>query len=337
MMFTLALTIFNGCQKKETALIGEQPQAVVKPDVYAENGHLVFKSKKIFDSLRVIIEKFDYLERINWENSLGFESATITKNIAEKEALELNDKEDKKNFKLKYSQNFNITENIDLRYKFYATGLEDILNIEGVVKIENSIYKFTNDEEYIIFSGDENKLQQIESGLKSAYVDDKDIFVFEPYKDKNKLKSTDILVGGTKTVSIRRLIYSLEKYVFSTIVGFDPYTGTATYKAGYELTLVMNQEKHHWYGWTNNEASYNIQNQYIDWSEIGVVPNPGYTGGFSDIYIGSTRNTIKLHYVSKTYYANTPIYYDFALSYFRATFWSSGIMEANKVTIDYYL
>ena len=44
-MTAMALTIFNGCQKDElvSQLAEEQPQEVIKPDVYVENGYLVFK------------------------------------------------------------------------------------------------------------------------------------------------------------------------------------------------------------------------------------------------------------------------------------------------------
>jgi hypothetical protein len=52
-MTAAALTIFNGCQKENLnvdQLVDEvQPQEVVRPDVYVENGYLVFKSQEIFD------------------------------------------------------------------------------------------------------------------------------------------------------------------------------------------------------------------------------------------------------------------------------------------------
>lgn len=48
-MVAVALTIFNGCQKDELVLIDEQPLAVVKPDVYVENGYLVLKDLNVVD------------------------------------------------------------------------------------------------------------------------------------------------------------------------------------------------------------------------------------------------------------------------------------------------
>lgn len=64
----LALSIFYGCQEDEliSQLADEQPQAVVKPDVYVENGYLVFKSKDVYDSIRFIVEKYEPEEALNW-------------------------------------------------------------------------------------------------------------------------------------------------------------------------------------------------------------------------------------------------------------------------------
>jgi hypothetical protein len=334
------LSIFNSCQKDELE-VGQltdevQPVVVVQPNVYVENGYLVFETKEAFDSIRFVIEKLSFEESIEWEKSLNFTSAKTEKYFAEEEALKIIDENDVHNFKIKYSQRFDVNDDLDINYKFYSKGLEDILNINGLVKIEKSLYKFSEDKEYIVLNGDYTMISDIESGLKSGVIENENVVVFDPTSTNNKLKSTDILDEGIKTVGIRRLIWSVEKYVFSTIVNFDPYTGLPTYSAGYELTLVMNQEKYRGIPkkWRNNEASYNLENQYIDWNEIGVAPTPGYTGWFQDDYIGTTRNTVKVHYISKLYYSSQAFYKDFALRDFRVTFWSSGILEENKISVD---
>jgi hypothetical protein len=227
------IAAFGGCQKEELTdrqLTDEvQPQEVVRPDVYMENEYLVFKTKEVFDSIRFVIEKLSFEECIEWEKSLDFTSAKTEKYIAEEEALRIANDEGIQDFKAKYSQCFDINEDLDINYKFYATGLEDILNIKGLVKIENSLYKFSEDKEYIVLNGDYNMISEIESGLKSGIVENENVVVFEPTSTNNKLKSTDVLDEGIKTVGIRRLIWSVEKYVFSTIVNFDPYTGLPTY------------------------------------------------------------------------------------------------------------
>ena len=51
------ITAFGSCQKEEPDLIGEQPQAVVKPDVYVKNGYLVFKNMNSVDSVIQVLGK----------------------------------------------------------------------------------------------------------------------------------------------------------------------------------------------------------------------------------------------------------------------------------------
>ncbi len=342
LMFALAITvlgIFNACEQNDELIdqsVDRQSEEEVEPDVYSENGYLVFKTKEVFDSIRFVVENFSMEECIEWEKSLNFSSAKTKRYLAEEEAIKIVDDSEIQGFKAEYSQWFNINNDLDINYKFYSKGLEDILNIDGLVKIENTLYKFSSDKEYLILNGDFSELSNLESGLKSTSLENKNIVVFDPASTNNRLKSTDILDSGIKTVGIRRLVWSVEKYVFSSIVNFDPYTGKPTFKAGYELNLVMNQEKYRGIPkkWRNNEASYNLENQYIDWSEIGVIPTPGYTGSFQDDYIGTTRKTVKIHYINKLYYSSQEFYKDFGLGDFKVTFWSSGILEENKISVD---
>ncbi|MDP2161110.1 MAG: hypothetical protein Q8K02_11545, partial [Flavobacterium sp.] len=72
-MVATVLTIFNGCQKDELVrqLANEQPQAVVKPDVYVENGYLVFKNMEAVDSVIQLLGKMTTTEKEAWEIKLG--------------------------------------------------------------------------------------------------------------------------------------------------------------------------------------------------------------------------------------------------------------------------
>ncbi len=64
----VALTIFNGCQKKEQVLIDEvQPQVAVKPDVYVENGYLAFKNMEAVDSVIQLLSTMNRNEKKVWE------------------------------------------------------------------------------------------------------------------------------------------------------------------------------------------------------------------------------------------------------------------------------
>lgn len=71
-------------------------------------------------------------------------------------------------FIVKYGDMFDINQDLDISYKFYSKGLEDVLNIDGLVKIENALYKFTPTKEFIILDGDSKKLADLGAKLKSG-------------------------------------------------------------------------------------------------------------------------------------------------------------------------
>ena len=74
-MVAVAITIFYGCQKDELVLTDEQPKAVVKPDVYLENGYLAFKNMEAVDSVITMLSRMTDEEKERWENNIGLKSA----------------------------------------------------------------------------------------------------------------------------------------------------------------------------------------------------------------------------------------------------------------------
>lgn len=337
-MVAVALTIFYGCQKDElvSQLADEQPQALVKPDVYVENGYLAFKSKDIYDSIRVIVEKYEPEEAMNWEKSLNFTSAKSARYFAEMEADEIVSEEGVINFKKKYDRLFDINNELDINYKFYASSLAAILNIDGVVKIGSSLYKFA-DKEYIVLDGDYKKLKTIGNDLKSGTPSDDLIIIFDPTLDK-KLKSTDVITSGSFQISgYRKLDYKVEKIVYSGFAGIDYMnTGQYMYLEGYELNLVLRQYK--WAGlftkkWRTMRASYSVWDSYLNWQPSGSLN--GITNTFSDVNVGLTNNEVYikfLDYEIRTF--GTPSNPYFWVFNFKTTFCSSGIGWQNAISLD---
>ena len=87
-MVAVAITIFYGCQKDELVgqLADEQPQAVLKTDVYGINGFLVFRNSKILSQTLNSLENMSEEERRNWEKKNFFVSQlTIFNNIVDAE------------------------------------------------------------------------------------------------------------------------------------------------------------------------------------------------------------------------------------------------------------
>ena len=148
----VALTIFNGCQKSdEQVLIDEvQPQAAVKPDVYAENGYLVFKDFETLDSLDKVLNAMTNIEIRNFENQMGYKSAysymeelaTKIEKLDESEISDFIYNTSKKGYFNKYSKEFSYT----FVYESYAM----VLNPFGKMKIGITFYTFEGSTQIVL-------------------------------------------------------------------------------------------------------------------------------------------------------------------------------------------
>lgn len=189
----LALIIFNGCQKDELVLIDEQPQTVVKPDVYVENGYLVFKNFAVLDSLsKDLNNKTD--EAINdFESKIGFKSAYSYMKELKNKAESLSELEIPYFIETAVKKGYFNKENNDFIYPFNIESFAAVLNPEGKVQIGKTIYRFEGATQFITadLSGAENK-KDIKNVEKRISLD----------ADINQLKNADVtlkevLIGTT--------------------------------------------------------------------------------------------------------------------------------------------
>lgn len=304
--------------------------------MYLENGYLVFKSKEVYDSIRFIVEKFEPEESIEWEKSLNFTSAKSERYFAEVEANEIVSEEGVLNFKKRYGRLFDISNELDINYKFYASSLAAILNIDGEVKIGSSLYKFAN-KEYIILDGDYQKLKMIDNELKSGTLSDDLIIIFDPTLD-TKLKSTDVITNGSFQISgYRKLDYRVEKIVYTEFAGVDYMnTGQNMYLEGYELNLVLRQ--YEWAGlftkkWRTMRASYSVWDSSLYWQPPGSLE--GITNTFNDVNVGLTNNEVFIKFLDyEIRTLGTPSNPYFWVFNFKTTFCSSGIGWENAISLD---
>ena len=336
-MATAVLTIFNGCQKEELNIRRltddeVQPPEVVKPDVYVENGYLVFKSQEVFDSTLAVVQNFSDDEFNQWENSLGFVSANSFYLKAEDEFSIIKTEKQKGDFIEKYSKYLKITEGFDeIDLKFYAKSMGDVLNIEGVIKIGTSLYLFTDYKEYVILDGDEDYLIKLKKGSyqKSG---NKNIIEFDPFKNV-RLKSTtdshEFLVGGNifTDYNNKRLDYSLERTLFTYVHSFDPYSGTYYYSCGYKLFLRLKQ---YYYdgSWKSDKISYWVNSQSLHWNGLidGQVVQT-YNGTFPDKSFDSTRNSVYLYYADQYFLTTNPNVSDMFIYDYTSTFRSNRLHD----------
>jgi len=146
-MTAVALTIFNGCQKDEpgvSQLADEvQPQEVVQPDVYVENGYLAFKNIEAVDSTILLLNKMTTSEKEAWENQLGFKSARAEFDALFEEYDKLPTYEAFLAFKEKYKDKLKFNENdpddCSIDYPYATNYFIPVLNNKGVYKVGQSI------------------------------------------------------------------------------------------------------------------------------------------------------------------------------------------------------
>ena len=174
LMLLAVLTVFNGCQKDEPVLVDEQPQKVVKPDVYAENGYLVFKDINTVDSVIMILGGFNQIEKEAWERQFSYVSARSQFDALYDEYEKLRSIEEFNLFKernrgkLRFSD-FDPEDN-SIDYPYVTELLVPVLNNNGMVKIGNALSKFTSEDQIVVLDGDFQKLNNIEKYAESGEV-----------------------------------------------------------------------------------------------------------------------------------------------------------------------
>jgi hypothetical protein len=349
LIFIIFLSFFS-CNKEfndnydtnSISKLNDYISSEIKSNVYFNGNYLEFKSEKIYDSIRNTLDQMEYVDFEKWENNLGFKSACSWKNEFENLLNESKNSNEYELIKTKYSKFFTIDDNNIIKYNFYASSLDRILNINGFVKIGKSLYKFTNDNEYISYDGNEMRIENANEIIHdNSEILGNEKLLFDLKKHDN-LKSSYVqyLKEGVFTIpNYRRLIYSLQKIVYSSIYAVDINTGALIYQWGYGLNLTMRQ-----YGWLyalfngrdwrTMSASYYVRNVYIDWGETGVN-RPFYVGNLSDKNFSLTSKEVKYWFVDvgyRDYYVGWGT--DFSLNKLHVEFYSSGIGVENKIIID---
>ncbi len=259
----VALTIFNGCQKDELVLIDEQPQVVVKPDVYVENGYLAFKNMEAVDSVIQLMGKMTTTEKEAWEIKLGFKSARAEFDKLFNEYDKLESFEAFLTFKEKYKGKlkFNETDPNDCSIDYpFATGyFLPIINSDGIYKVGKSIVKFTENNQYVILDGDFKKLINIEE-----YLTDKMVISLPRLKSyQNEITGLhsfpedDPKTGNNEwhrknNIDNRKLKNQLY------IDRYTVWVAENLYISGYWVYLNQRGQKISWGSWVNYTTSYGI-------------------------------------------------------------------------------
>ena len=294
-MIVAVLGIFNACEKSDELIdqsIDEQLLDVTKPDVYSENGYLVFKGINAVDSIIAQLSKMTKEEKRTWEDKMGFKSASANFDALFDEYDKIESQEEFIKFKQKHEGEliFNEKDPDDwsIDYPFQTRYFFPILNQDGIYKIGNSLVKYTPKNQIIALDGDMTKINDIESyknderlvllpSLKSVDLNDKHIY--DSFEDDN-IDPGVFDVWSYNPDRDRRLRNELwrENYWYE----FNGVTSS-----GWKIVFYQKGQKENWRGkFKDYKTVYGVQNVTI---KVGTYPthnyhtnNPSYTGEVYD-------------------------------------------------------
>ena len=258
-VMAVVLTIFSACQKDELTVEDLDAQASVleKPDVYSENGYLVFKSYAVADSISALMNQLENDEQIKWEKSLKFTSAKSYRYMLNEEILgcehySLFDQKVKEAASKGY---FNESDSC-MDYPFENDSWASILNKDGVVKIDKVLYSYDKKGGIAIHKGTLNLLSIVKAGDEKLA--DINFFTFG-----NSLKSVMLSNFGSyfnqrkwngKYVLDVDLVYSVvkvPKFVYDPAIHDFRWVDMPD---GVKYQFYCHQRVKKWYGWFDEQT-----------------------------------------------------------------------------------
>jgi hypothetical protein len=313
------LTVFNGCQKDEPVLIDEQPQEVVKPDVYAENGYLVFKDINTVDSIILVLAGFNQIEKEAWERQFSYVSARSQFDALFDEYEKLGSMEEFNRFKERNRGKLRFNdfdpEDNSIDYPFVTELLVPVLNSNGLVKIGTALSKFTDEDQIVVLDGDFNKLNNIEkyaeSGevlllprLKSTEYD----YVysdFASYCPFPRGSGNTPIPNRWWTEGDRRLNNELKTDV---VFLYYEHLGNSNYLYHYRRTYYLKQraQKRSWGNWNDYKTDYSLAEAkaFLD-NELRYCPTKLYSPEVRPAAIFTLfRFQLTIPYSGNPYYFN---------------------------------
>ncbi|SHJ46386.1 protein of unknown function [Tangfeifania diversioriginum] len=267
------IAAFGGCQKEELTdrqltEEEEQPQEVVQPDVYVENGYLAFKNIEAVDSTILLLNKMTASEKEAWENQLGFKSARAEFDALFEEYDKLPTYEAFLAFKEKYKDKLKFNENdpddYSIDYPYATDYFIPVLNNKGLVKIGESLVKYTKSEHIVIKNGNINALNNLEENVEKG-----DVFVYPKLRLKSTYNEDDLIhdfpedhPSGSiykwhkiEGITGRRLNNELriDRYRYSE---YNYQTNQLDWVRGYNVYFKQRGQKNGWLGWKDYNTTY---------------------------------------------------------------------------------
>lgn len=233
-------------------------------DIQVENDYLSFKTVEIFNQYEATICNMDENDYSDWVAQFdGFSSAKLEYSNAEQELSSIKTENEYKNFLDKYKDKFNVSLENGIEYKFFARSYAPFLNLDGIVKIEGVLYKFSDNKQISILTGEYNDLKKYLSSQTIENLNEIDVF-YPNTKGSSLLKTTwGTLWQDSYQHENRKLYVFLDLMkIFSPVYNNGVHIG---WNVGFELRLNAYQKKKTLFGWIKHttefvfwDASYNL-------------------------------------------------------------------------------
>ncbi|WP_346859063.1 DUF4848 domain-containing protein [uncultured Draconibacterium sp.] len=308
-MAVVVLSIFNACQKSDELIdqsIDVQQQEAVKPDVYSENGYLVFKEIEAVDSVVNILLRMTTEEKENWERDLGIKSARAEFERLNQIYDNLDTKEEILDFKSRYQNKLTFKgsepEDWSIDYAFNTVYFVPVLNEDGVFKIGESLIKYTKNDHIIILDGDQEKLKNLNKFSNNEMVvyaprlksSDENRIYLDDFPDDNLDKDYGVVdIWSYNDSRTRRLRNELiwDNYYYSE---------GSNINSGWKLLFHQKGEKKGTFGWKRYKTVYGVRNIYV---KVGSFPSQNLYYNVADytpeVYY-STRECAADHLIGAT-------------------------------------
>ncbi len=223
--FISAIILTISCSKVSTTKIDSE-----SPEVYVEDGVLVFKNPDVFSNTLKQLNKQTDKEKETWEKTIGFYSFRSAYSFLVNE-ISLLDSEKELNDLLNKNSKF-VKKQGDIIVPLVDNFFSSIVNEEGIVKIGNDYYRFYDGKETIVLNGSKSKLfdsyntnlTDSKNGIFSFRLSDKANAVIQARYTCNSGVMSECAIYGSNRRSYHKLEYS---YYFTILR--DPVTALPTY------------------------------------------------------------------------------------------------------------
>jgi hypothetical protein len=313
-MAAVVLSIFNACQKSDELIdqsIDAQSQEAIKPDVYSENGYLVFKSMDILDSVASAMNLTSDEEQLIWEQSLQFESARTYRSKLNEEIFGTDDysqflsRANKAATEGYYNKNDSC-----MNYPFSIFSWASVLNKDGIVGIKDYLYLFTPKGQIMIYKGTPELLKMAKAG--NSLPGDIKIMRYE-----NTLKSTIYTSYGEYQKESK---YNGSKRRFTVCIKYNEIKEardvigpggiiSVNLPVAVKHDLYIHQEYKGTFGWRDSKTHLYHRPHAIDIGGNTVSQNNFHYGRINNTYSNpstiTSSNDLSNHYIN-LYWSSYP-------------------------------